>query len=885
MEKGIKSDIKEAIKKYTIWFIVYFAVCILSFCILNRKSFFTFSDGLYQQYIYFLYTGKWYRRLFSNIFVDHLWEIPMWDMNIGMGADPIVTFSVYNPFDLAALISAITPLNIGEYVFDIIILTRHYLAGAFFLLFAYYKLRNINSAVIGSLVYAFSAVVFVGYGQAGFQVIFMQFPLLMLGVDRLWEKRGHRFYTLVLIWCAANSFYFTYMMGILIIAYCVLRFFVERRKFSELVSLLVRFVIWTAIGLSAGAVFFFSYIYNLSGIDRLSQGFNIGIFNFDMLLNVVSGLFSDVALFHDSYWGFSSIFFISVILLFRDKSKNLLLKILVVIFPLTLLFPVVGSFFNGMSSPTDRYVFGYALIVAYTVALMYDKFSEFKGRIWYVSLIVSLIYACASALFCGIVGALSGISLVICLGALGLINTKYATSVRNKNRIYGGLILFTILFISYPAFPMNFNAGGQDFGKANHDLFETSGAELLDQADDISNVRCDYVPYSFDAVPSNTSMILGINGYDFYHSNYNNNIDRYYDQLAILSDPIGFSYTGLRGRNYLEMMNGSKYLICYEGKESALNAPYSYSHICSDGEFGLYACSGEPSLVYFYDDLASNDEYMLLTPIEREELMMHACVIDGDAPVYGAVGGYGEAEYEITELNNIEFVDDHTFTASDDAYMLLSIDDISDAEIDLYVKGLNSDQGFVIVPMLMNGDDILTADFMSGIGTGNAYYHWKDTVLFNFGYSEDTADHIKILFRTPGNYTLEDIKVYVRDSAQIEETVKAFSEHADIGDIDYSLDGNHIDISAYADHDKYLYIAVPYSDGWHAEVDGAETDIVKANTAFMMIPLKEGDHKIELRYETPHLKEGAVVSFISLAVWGVYETVSLRKNRKCRIKK
>ena len=91
------------LKRYSLLFLIYSSVCIVSFFVLFHKSFITFDDGLSQQYVYFVYVGIWIRRLLENIFVKHLFELPMWDMSIGMGSDALisifgVTYPLADPF-------------------------------------------------------------------------------------------------------------------------------------------------------------------------------------------------------------------------------------------------------------------------------------------------------------------------------------------------------------------------------------------------------------------------------------------------------------------------------------------------------------------------------------------------------------------------------------------------------------------------------------------------------------------------------------------------------------------------------------------------------------------------------------------------------------------
>jgi uncharacterized membrane protein YfhO len=45
-----------------------------------------------------------------------------------------------------------------------------------------------------------------------------------------------------------------------------------------------------------------------------------------------------------------------------------------------------------------------------------------------------------------------------------------------------------------------------------------------------------------------------------------------------------------------------------------------------------------------------------------------------------------------------------------------------------------------------------------------------------------------------------------------------------------------------------LVVMDPWFPGWHAEVDGQPAPLLRADYAFMAIPVPEGTHRVVLRY-------------------------------------
>jgi len=72
----------------------------------------------------------------------------------------------------------------------------------------------------------------------------------------------------------------------------------------------------------------------------------------------------------------------------------------------------------------------------------------------------------------------------------------------------------------------------------------------------------------------------------------------------------------------------------------------------------------------------------------------------------------------------------------------------------------------------------------------------------------------------------------------------------------------------------YLVLAYTYYPGWRATVDGRLTEILRANYAFMALPLEPGEHQVMLRYQPVSLVVGAVITGLSFLV--VSGTAGLR---------
>ena len=69
------------------------------------------------------------------------------------------------------------------------------------------------------------------------------------------------------------------------------------------------------------------------------------------------------------------------------------------------------------------------------------------------------------------------------------------------------------------------------------------------------------------------------------------------------------------------------------------------------------------------------------------------------------------------------------------------------------------------------------------------------------------------------------------------------------------------------DEPGLLCLAIPYSEGWDAYVDGKKVKLYQANVMYMALDLDAGNHDIRLAYHTPWLKEGM---YLSMTVWAAF---------------
>ena len=83
----------------------------------------------------------------------------------------------------------------------------------------------------------------------------------------------------------------------------------------------------------------------------------------------------------------------------------------------------------------------------------------------------------------------------------------------------------------------------------------------------------------------------------------------------------------------------------------------------------------------------------------------------------------------------------------------------------------------------------------------------------------------------------------------------------------HSFGQTRIDGTIRLNQNGILVFQTPFDAGWHALSDGRATPTFKVDGGLLGVALKDGEHRIQLRYQPPLLYAGAVVSVLSCAVF------------------
>lgn len=94
------------------------------------------------------------------------------------------------------------------------------------------------------------------------------------------------------------------------------------------------------------------------------------------------------------------------------------------------------------------------------------------------------------------------------------------------------------------------------------------------------------------------------------------------------------------------------------------------------------------------------------------------------------------------------------------------------------------------------------------------------------------------------------------------------------------MDSAYVSGTIHADEDGIMMTSIPAMDGFTVYVDGEETEFDKIGDAFIGVPVKTGDHKVEFKYMTPYFKQGLIASLTGILIFAMICVMDYRKNKK-----
>jgi len=854
------------------------------------KGFVQRGDGYFQHYISLAYYGEYLRRIAENVFIRHQFRIPMWDMDIGYGADILTTLNYYVIGDPLNLLSVFVPKVYTEFLYSGLILFRIWLAGLSFSYFCLSHDNSENATLIGSFCYSLCSYILVGaLKHPFFSNPFIYLPLLFVGVDRIYHGKKPHLYIGMVALAGISNFYFFYMMGIFVVLYAVVLYCHLFRKIEwrKMLGWVGHFVFYSFIGIALSSVILLPAVLGMFGSDRFGLEFYLPLlYNYShykaLIVNFTAGMGENY-----SHLGYSAVGFLAVVVLYLRKGENTLLKVLFPVMTVFLCIPYVGHVFNGFSYRTNRWVFAYSLLVAYIVVKAVPVFFTLsaweKKRMAVITLLYGILCLCLSHE----PDVLAKILLLaICCGVICFLG-KYL--LEEKKQITVLLMLFSICacfqaFALYTPFGENFRKKFIAFGKCYETLMQISPESLVYEGmGKDSAYRFDKSYYVSEKKRKtnwtniNSGMAMERHGVSYYFSVDNPSVSSFLKEMQ-LNCTSYHRYIGLDSRNILEMVSSVKYFLAGDKEKTRLPRQFDKARqVARKENYVLYEAKKALPVGYTYDSYIPRKVYDNLSAVEKQEALLQGCVLEKSSlPSMEPSFSHRTASCEI-EPGKKAVVKHSAIQAKKKG-----------ASITLHCKGTVPGELYILFDHLEYQYKMATDCTIKISVNGKVSYcslrnnksnfsaGIKD-VLVNLGNYKTPVTKIVLTFLNQGKYTFHDISIVSQPMDS--QAVFAGQRGEEVLE-DVSFGMNEIQGDLSLSKDKILFLSVPYSPGWKAYVDGKPCTLQQANTFGMALEVQEGEHRIQLTYTTPYLAVGALITLIGgFCFLGLDICLRMKQNR------
>ena len=905
---------------YTLFFVLLFILTTMAYW-LYGKSFLWTSDGMSQHYPNVLYTREWLIDIVRELMNTGKVKIPMWDMTIGLGQD-VFNSVAFRP--LYFLYAIFREKQIEPYLIIRVIISL-YLCGISFFIYARNFQHTQISILLGSLVYVFCGFnYYFAERHTFFLEMMIYLPLMCLGTDRILSQNKPALFIAVTAICGISNFYFLFMLVVPCFIYACIRYsdLRENRSWKDFLKEVLYFGGLFAFGIGLSAFSFVPSLYRFFSSSRgSSQAVKSYIhYGLKYYLDLITSVMSSREIGIYGFLGFSGIAFICIVYLLLNKKKNSYkgLKIGLLVAVIIFCIPICAMVFSGFAGKTNRWSYAVVLVVALIVSVVFDdlmqNFKKYSLKIGAGIGIYSLIYVCIKFL----TGEKIEASLVLVwIYFFILLYIGRATDIGRRVAIIALCVLFSIdtALVAWSLY----SPDGEDYisefvdaGKINEERNNTSIA-AMELTDDESVYRIDvlYPSISEKLRYRNYGLRSGYNGLSSFFSFSDKRIIEYENELAVSQQYLQFLLLDLDQRSVLNTLAAVKYVTVPESCLSEV--PYGYQRIAEmektyvNGEtenIYLYENKNALPLMYLYDSYIDTEEYSTFAPNEKEQAMLQGVVLK--APIQGYNNTNIKFNYNAVydeemlleyikknmDPNEIEIIDNAIVVKKRGASVKIPVKIKKGCELYASFEGLlyqpftyNEQKAYELGQQYTryeNMDYVRNNMFSSKQETAyinvssdktkttipllsmeHQYYSGAKDKLANLGYISEDTTYVQFQFTSIGTYSFDEFSII---SQPMDQYVSRVAKLAEDPVEDITIDCNTVTAHTTLSKDKILCIAIPYSDGWSAKVNGESVEVLEGNGMYMAIPLKTGYNNIELNYETPGIRLGIAISALAVGV-------------------
>lgn len=872
---------------------LFLSIIVFSTMILSDKALVWKIDAMPQYFPYLKYMAKFLKEsVVSMLHGD--FNLKMYDFTIGMGEDLRSVVRTYP----TNFLSVFVPDQYMEFFYNFLMVFRYYLAGLAFTAYCRYRKKPWIPTFIVSYIYIFSGYLMnLGIRHPIFTAPLIYLPMLLIALDRLIVRRKVLMYSLFVGISMFTNYYFLYINTVAMGVYALVRFAQNYKentnKIREFFAMMVRIILSYLLGCCMGAVSFLPTIVRTLNSDRVGLSNakiptdNLFWYYIERPGKILAGLISNSYIpEYDSCLGFVALMVPALVVFFLNKRKEeRSLKGIVILEYIALLVPFFAFAMSGFSTISNRWVYIATFTLSYVMVLVLEDLRSLSKIQKIVLCVVTVVYypICKYMIEDNVLESettfrlLAGTVLIILL-----INCMKKIS---KTQFYTVILLCMTISLAVHG-RMLYDVGGVVntfmYNGSISVKYQRSPFLFITDISDDNFYRVD--TSSADDEFENTGLVLDYNGVSMYNSVINKGMVKFHKDL----DSIGISAVhriySFDNRTALEALANVRYYMIR--KDYPQNLPYGFSkykdYSTKAHEYSIYKNDHPLSIGYTYDKYIDTEEYENLSSIEKQQVMLESVVLDkenasnlekqdtksvSDKIQYGTI--------TVKDTDDVVVKSDRIRSKREGSTLTFSYEKKEGYEAYLMADGVSTKKSRIKMK-------ISTADMEKNIVIRNndqTYALGRESYLINLGYSDTTKqEDVTVTIPIKARINYNHVKVcYVPMDDYVSQIDERNAESLQNVSTDKN---NEVSGDVEVSSDKVMVFSIPYSSGWKAYVDGKETPLFRANTMYMGMNLTKGSHKIVLRYNSPGLHLGMIVSAAGIVIFIILVIVSKKKRQK-----
>ena len=846
--------------KYTLLFCIILVVVFFPFW-LKGNSLVNLADGYNQYYPIWTYAGKYFRECLQG-------NIKEFDFSIGYGEGIIPYLNYYGFGDIFLLLSVFFSEKWSALGFSLTVVLKIYFCGVTFSNYAKRHIIDKRFILLGAIAYAFSQAALVN-GLEFWQNLnpMIWLPMILAGteevVERCEKEKTEISIKMIigLFLLAISGFYYLYMVTIVTIIYaivywkiCVKNTAIEN---SDFITILRNGLLNYLIGLLLSCIILLPSIWGYMESTRTVREYKpAGFFLYDIseIIELIKNIFVSRA--WQSSLGIPIMVFLGTFVLKTTKNIFRCWKVLFLALMLLYFTPLTGTVMNGFSYSTNRWTFFIQFFAAILLAggMSWGReINRINARIAFI------VIACVC--ICNVISdeiSLGNLFRNFVYAVIILVNFWLIYQIsREKNKkislkyIYAMTVFNVLINGVFITWPVAIGGDGYSANFCSYKFLSEENKNTIPENDSNQFARKDLQEGSLGY-----AMLNSVNGSTEYFSILNKNIFDFYMEMQISPGIRSASHIlkGLDSRKVLQSLLSVDYYQEYESEDLEKSEQKQNTDSISLGTL--------------YSDYLEREDFEQYNIFKKMDCLTETIVLERDLNGFEKYTDENESLFKKIDMNisyENMLQENREWNVNEESRITLSFDDtILENPGELYVR----------ITGLKNLDTSLADIFVGNKSIqvrnqNEPYYIGTNDFLIHVKKPENGKIHIE--FQNTGKFECSNIEVFWYPLDNFYKNINGLKKNS-IKNI--RIENNQISGEVEAHKDSVLFLNIPKSIGWSAKVDGIEEEILKADIAFMAIPVSEGVHQIVLEYKTPGLRVG-----IFFSVSGLVLLVLLKKSR------